>query len=121
MIKKILIIRKSKIQTDTLKSAGLDTLVVGVPLRVAPAAWPEEVGLSHFGFVLEMKLKDSELLNKWIKKGSEEANASTVLDLPDLKDKAFKKWLDRQEQAPEQPVLAYALYKVGLRIHPSAE
>ena len=122
MIKKLLIIRKSKIQTDTIKEAGLESFVVGTPLSVSPAKWPEEAGESHFGYVLEMKLKEYELLTKWVKKGSDEANASTVLDIPDeKKDKEFKKWLERQTVTHAEPTLAFALYKVGLRVHPSAE
>lgn len=95
--RKLLIIRKAKMRSDALATAGLSQFVEGEPLAVSPLAWQPEDGLSHWGFVLGgMKLADLEAV-----KAFEQANAaSTLLDLP---------------EDPET-----SLASVGLRIHPAA-
>lgn len=102
MIRKLLIIRKPQFNTDVLKEVGLDMLVQGKPLDISPKAWAEEAGLSHYGFVMEMKLKDyEEKLKKFMNSGTKVANASTLLDL-------------------EEDVET-SLSSIGLRVHPDSE
>lgn len=78
MIRKLLLIRKRDMTSTLLDEAGLLPYVVGEPLTVHPAAWDESAGLSHYGFVLEMKFKGwANDVEPWIK-----ANPGcTLLDL----------------------------------------
>lgn len=65
VIRKLLLIRKADMKADFLDVTGLKPFLTGEPLNVSPAAWDDELGLSHYGFRLEgFKLKDLEELNK---------------------------------------------------------
>lgn len=99
MIRKLLLIRKKAMKSDLIKSQGLTTFAKSEPLNVSPAAWNDEAGLSHYGFVLEgMKLKDMEKLNEWI-----DTSEDTLLQDMD------------KDMRPEE-----ALAKLGLRINAAA-
>lgn len=100
MIKKLLLIRKKMMESDRLDKAGLLPLVVGEPLNVKPEAWSDEADISHYGFVLEMKLKDWQATKKW-------ADSNSDVTLVDM-------IVNKKEVSIEQ-----ALHSVGLHIHPA--
>lgn len=93
MIRKLLIIRKAKMRSTLLEEAEIK--YVGSPINVSPSSWREEDGLSHYGYVLELKLKEFQRIKAWL------PEYATLLDLP---------------EDPET-----ALATVGLRVHPDAE
>lgn len=93
MIRKLLLIRKSKMTSTFITDNKLNPS--GGILSVCPKAWEEEAGLSHYGLVLELKLKELDKLKAW---------------LPD-----FCTLVECKED-PET-----ALDSVGLKLHPSAD
>lgn len=99
MIRKLLLVRVADSRSDLLESAGLKPFA-GSPLNVSPAAWPDEAGLSHYGFELNgLKLGDWQALQKW-------ANAHGTVAVLDH---------------PEGATVDDTLNGVGLRINSSAE
>jgi len=100
MIRKLLIVRKAQMKADLIDKSGLKPFIKEAELPVSPAAWHEEDGLSHLGYVLEMKLKEYEACKKWCG-AFPQAGFVTLLDLTED--------------------VETSLSSVGLRIHPSAE
>jgi hypothetical protein len=99
MIRKLLIVRKAKMKADLIDNSGLKPFIKGKHLPVSPRAWLEEAGLSHYGFVLELKLKDYQAVVKWCNS---------------LPQSSYVTLLDMNED-PET-----SLKSVGLIVHPSA-
>lgn len=67
MIQKLLLIRKNNSRSSIIEEAGLQAFVKGEVLKIAPQAWHEEAGISHYGFVLSgLKLDDLAKLQEWI-------------------------------------------------------
>ena len=104
MIKKLLLVRVPKITSTRLVEAELTRYISNydTPLNISPVAWDEEAGLSHYGWLMELKLKELELVNARLHSNPD----VTLLDLVVVK----------KERSVDD-----TLKTVGLRIHPSAE
>lgn len=112
MIRKLLLIRIAKARADLLAESGFAHFVKGEPLNVSPAAWDEQSGLSHYGYVLEgLKLKDLDNLRKWLDKNTE----ATLLEVIQEVGK------NRLPDDFEGDTVDYALSQVGLKINSLAE
>lgn len=110
MIKKLLLIRKKDITSDLLDKAGLTQYVQGEPIPALPAAWGPTNDITHFGFVLHLRLKQWLDVDKWNKdKDSPEA---LLLELVEKDDDGKKLEADK--------VIEVTLKTVGLRVHPEA-
>lgn len=124
MIRKLLLVRLKDSKATLLDDLGIKTLVTAEPYAVSPAAWAAEAGLSHYGYVLEMKLKQFKEVEKVL-----ERNPSfTLLDVPNDKSpapvlKEMSKWLESVPAGTTilQPEIDFALARVGLRVNPEAE
>ncbi len=68
-IRKLVLIRKGDMTSKLVAESPFKTFVKGEALNVSPSdqkAWPNEAGLSHYGFELDgMKLKDWQLVKEW--------------------------------------------------------
>lgn len=107
MLNKLIIYRQSKVKSDTMSGSELASYVVGDVLNISPAAWADEAGLSHYGWVVEgLKLKHVKLLDDFIAVHSH----ATVLDLYEYRK---GKKVDRSVED--------TLKTVGLRINELAE
>lgn len=68
-VKRLLLVLKKYVRPDLLSKAGFESFCKTDPIPVSPVAWDMEAGVSHYGYLLEgLKLKDIEVLDKWIAK-----------------------------------------------------
>lgn len=100
MIKKLLLIRKKTVESDLLDKADIRQYVVGDPTPALPAAWDLTQDISHYAFVLHLKLKQWLAVKKW----HEDKSTPEAL-LLELVDDDIEK----------------TLATVGLKVHTEAE
>jgi len=66
-VKRLLLVRKKDTRPNLIEASGLSTFHKTQPLPLMPLyGWPEEAGISHWGYILEgLMLDDLETLAKW--------------------------------------------------------
>lgn len=66
-VKRLLLVRKKDTRPNLIEASGLSTFHKTQPLPLMPLyGWPEEAGISHWGYILEgLMLDDLETLTKW--------------------------------------------------------
>lgn len=103
-LNKLLLVRKASARSTLLDRMNVSRFVEGEPLNISPKTWPDEAGISHYGYVLkDISVKELNQLQDWISNNDPEA--VTVQDY------------NVEADNPLESALAY----VGLRINEAAE
>lgn len=71
VIRRLLLVRVPKITAEYISDSPAGPFVTGDPLTVSPFAWDDELGLSHYGFLLEgMNLEQLRDIEAWVQRES---------------------------------------------------
>lgn len=101
---RLLLVRKASARSTLLDRMGASKFLEGEPINVSPRTWPDEAGVSHYGYRLkDISLKELQELEKWIADNDPEAITFHSYD----------------SEANEP--LTEALNSVGLRVNEAVE